>query len=56
MSRWKLRAVQALLLAAIFVAWQVLTQPGLVPPLVWDNDLAIGAASHRQLSAADAPL
>jgi len=37
MSRWKLRAVQALLLAAIFVAWQVLTQPGLVPPLVWDN-------------------
>jgi NitT/TauT family transport system permease protein len=28
---------QAVLLAAIFVAWQVLTQPGLVPPLMWDN-------------------
>ena len=37
MSRWKLRVVQALLLVAIFAVWQVLTQPGLVPPLVWDN-------------------
>jgi len=36
-SRWKLRVVQALLLVAIFAVWQVLTQPGLVPPLVWDN-------------------
>jgi NitT/TauT family transport system permease protein len=37
MSRAKLRILQALLLAAIFAVWQVLTQPGLVPPFVWDN-------------------
>ncbi len=37
MSRWKLRAVQVLLLVTIFAVWQVLTQPGLVPPFVWDN-------------------
>jgi NitT/TauT family transport system permease protein len=28
---------QLLLLALIFVAWQVLTQPDLLPPVVWDN-------------------
>ncbi len=28
---------QLVLLAAIFGAWQVLTQPGLVPPMFWDN-------------------
>jgi len=28
---------QLLLLAAIFALWQVLTQPGLVPPFFWDN-------------------
>jgi NitT/TauT family transport system permease protein len=28
---------QLLLLAAIFVVWQVLTQPDLLPPVVWDN-------------------
>jgi NitT/TauT family transport system permease protein len=28
---------QLLLLAAIFAVWQVLTQPGLVPPIFWDN-------------------
>jgi NitT/TauT family transport system permease protein len=32
-----LRLWQALLLVAIFVIWQVLTQPGLLPPIVWDN-------------------
>jgi NitT/TauT family transport system permease protein len=32
-----LRAWQALLLAAIFVVWQLLTQPGLLPPIVWEN-------------------
>ena len=37
MSRTKLRILQLLLLAAIFAVWQVLTQPGLVPPFVWDN-------------------
>ena len=37
MSRPKLRASQAALLVAIFVAWQLLTQPGLLPPIVWDN-------------------
>ena len=36
MRRW-LRVWQALLLAAIFVVWQLLTQPGLLPPIVWDN-------------------
>ena len=35
--RWGLRISQLLLLVAIFVAWQVLTQPGLLPPIVWDN-------------------
>jgi len=33
----RLWPVQLALLAAIFVAWQVLTQPGLVPPFVWEN-------------------
>jgi len=28
---------QLVLLAALFAAWQVLTQPGLVPPFFWDN-------------------
>jgi NitT/TauT family transport system permease protein len=32
-----LRLWQALLLVLIFVAWQVLTQPGLIPPVMWDN-------------------
>ncbi|HET9652577.1 MAG TPA: ABC transporter permease, partial [Usitatibacter sp.] len=32
-----LRIWQVLLLVAIFVIWQVLTQPGLLPPIVWDN-------------------
>ena len=33
----RLRIYQALLLAAIFTIWQVLTQPGLVPNFVWEN-------------------
>ncbi|HEX3097206.1 MAG TPA: ABC transporter permease [Usitatibacter sp.] len=33
----RLRPVQLALLVVIFVAWQVLTQPGLVPPFVWEN-------------------
>ena len=33
----RLWPVQRALLAAIVVAWQVLTQPGLVPPFVWEN-------------------
>jgi NitT/TauT family transport system permease protein len=37
MSRTRLRILQALLLVAIFTVWQVLTQPGLLPPLVWEN-------------------
>ncbi len=32
-----LRLWQLLLLLAIFGLWQLLAQPGLVPPLVWDN-------------------
>ena len=28
---------QGAMLAAIFVVWQVLTQPDLLPPIVWDN-------------------
>ncbi|HET9578519.1 MAG TPA: ABC transporter permease [Usitatibacter sp.] len=32
-----LRLWQALVLVAIFAVWQVLTQPGLLPPIVWDN-------------------
>ncbi|HUP96424.1 MAG TPA: ABC transporter permease [Usitatibacter sp.] len=32
-----LRLWQALLLIAIFVAWQVLSSPDILPPVVWDN-------------------
>jgi len=32
-----LRVWQVLMLVAIFAVWQVMTQPGLVPPLMWDN-------------------
>jgi NitT/TauT family transport system permease protein len=32
-----LRLWQALMLVAIFAVWQVLSQPGLLPPVVWDN-------------------
>jgi NitT/TauT family transport system permease protein len=32
-----LRFWQALLLFAIFALWQVLTQPNLLPPIIWDN-------------------
>ena len=37
MKRSTLRLLQVGMLIAIFVAWQVLSQPGLVPPFVWDN-------------------
>jgi NitT/TauT family transport system permease protein len=33
----RLWVAQLLLLAAIFGVWQVLTQPGLIPPFVWEN-------------------
>jgi NitT/TauT family transport system permease protein len=33
-----LRLWQLLLLVGLFVLWQVLSQPGLVPPFVWDNE------------------
>jgi sulfonate transport system permease protein len=33
----RLLVYQALLLVAIFAVWQLLTQPGLVPPFVWEN-------------------
>jgi len=33
----KLRIWQCLLLAAIFLLWHVLTQPGLLPPIVFEN-------------------
>ena len=32
-----LRVWQVLMLVAIFAVWQVMTQPGLVPPFMWDN-------------------
>ena len=32
-----LRLWQALMLVAIFAVWQLLSQPGLLPPVVWDN-------------------
>jgi NitT/TauT family transport system permease protein len=35
--RWGLRFWQLLLLVAIFAFWQALTQPELLPPIVWDN-------------------
>jgi NitT/TauT family transport system permease protein len=37
MKRSTLRIVQVAMLAGIFALWQVLSQPGLVPPFVWDN-------------------
>jgi len=33
-----MRLWQALLLVAIFAAWQVLSQPGLIPAFVWENE------------------
>ena len=33
-----LRLWQALLLVGIFTAWQLLSQPGLIPPFVWENE------------------
>jgi len=33
----RLRLAQALLLVAIFSVWQLATQPGLLPPIVWEN-------------------
>jgi NitT/TauT family transport system permease protein len=32
-----LRLWQALLLVGVFAVWQLLSQPGLLPPVVWDN-------------------
>ena len=37
MKRARLRLLQALLLVAIFVVWQLATQPDLIPPFVWEN-------------------
>jgi len=37
MKRDQLRALQVLILIAIFGVWQLLTQPNLLPPIVWDN-------------------
>ncbi|HZZ92624.1 MAG TPA: ABC transporter permease [Usitatibacter sp.] len=34
----RVRIWQLLLLVAIFVSWQVLTQPGLLPPVVWRDN------------------
>jgi len=33
-----LRVLQALLLLAVFAVWYLLTEPGLLPPMVFDND------------------
>jgi len=38
MRGWRLRLVQAALLAAVFGFWHLMTKPGLVPPLMFDND------------------
>ncbi|NLZ42507.1 MAG: ABC transporter permease, partial [Comamonadaceae bacterium] len=32
------RLWQAALLAAVFLFWYLMTQPGLVPPFMFDND------------------
>jgi len=37
-SRSAIRALQVALLVAVFVVWHVLTKPGLLPPLFFDND------------------
>jgi NitT/TauT family transport system permease protein len=34
----KLRAAQIALLATVFTAWYALTQPGLIPPFLFEND------------------
>jgi NitT/TauT family transport system permease protein len=36
-SRAKLRVLQGSMLVAIFVFWQLATDPELIPPFVWDN-------------------
>ncbi|QJR13153.1 Putative aliphatic sulfonates transport permease protein SsuC [Usitatibacter rugosus] len=38
MSRGKLRIVQVVLLVGIFVVWQLLTDPELIPPFVWPEN------------------
>jgi NitT/TauT family transport system permease protein len=38
MSRSRVRLLQIALLVAIFVFWHVLTKPGLIPPLFFDNE------------------
>ena len=38
MSGSRIRLLQISLLVAIFVVWHVLTKPGLIPPLFFDND------------------
>ena len=38
MRKTTLRLAQLLLLIALFVAWQLLAQPGLIPPFVWENE------------------
>ena len=35
--RTKLRVLQVLLLVALFGTWQALTQPGFLPPILWEN-------------------
>ena len=37
MNRTRLRLIQATLFVAIFVFWQLATDPELIPPFVWDN-------------------
>jgi NitT/TauT family transport system permease protein len=37
MKRSTLRLVQVAMLIGLFVAWQVLAQPDLLPPFVWEN-------------------
>ena len=37
-SRSNLRVWQALLLVAVFVLWHVATKPGLIPPIMFEND------------------
>ena len=38
MSRASIRLLQIGLLAAVFLIWHVMTKPGLLPPLFFDND------------------
>jgi len=51
----RLRVYQALMLVAIFAVWQLLTQPDLIPPVMWaDNPTRAAFFFNYAVSTLDA--